>query len=450
MSSVLRFSNCSVVVVSLCCVRSFGSSCCYLCAHDPGVLPMSHSYRVIESDFSELSSASSRRRSIEYRVGSSRRAVEASSGELDGLRLVSFVCKSSNLFSYLRGNGIFSVLINHFAACESLGVAYSRPCSGSVGRGTVLFKCDRFSGRGVSSVGTQYRLFGGMLSYWWIVDNDPEFFSGLYRGVSSGLCYLRRIDICSDHSEDLMGLVSNSVRRGTVHCFKNHLRGYGVVDGVSFSDKRLGRQTSFFNSVKKSCTFRVCTLYSGHRKNSDCVISFYDKSLEQESRDNLWIDNTRIEISLYGNRVPGVAGKYDDLMKELLYSLTFCRGEMIGQHFRHTVFTFLLFSHIQFSSTVRNRLSPFVRTCTWSPWYSDLFKAYMFGTVVNTSFDESSLLSFLSTLKEDPSRLLTVLDRPSNLGSLESLEKVCKKEESSESLEFEEFDLSEECKKPLE
>ncbi len=425
-----------MVSVSYLSVRSFCSSASCLCVRDPGILPVSHSYRVIESDFSELSSPSSRRRSIEYLVGSSRRGVEVSSGELDGLRFVSFVCESSNLFMCLRSNGISSFLINHFAECERLGVSYSKPSSCDLQanlsdlRGTVLFKCDRFSGvrkRKFSDVsspskGTQYRLFGGMLSYWWIVDNDPVFFSGLYSGVVSGLCHLRRLDLCSDHSEDLMGLVSGSVRRGTVHCFKSHLRGYGILDGVSFSDKRLGRQTSFFTGIKKSSTFRVNTLYSGHRKSSDCVISFYDKSLEQESRDNLWVDNTRIEISLYGNRVSGVAGKYEPLMNELLYSLTLPRGEMIGQYLRHTVFTFLLFSHIQFSSTVRDRLSPFASTHRWSPWYSDLFKAYMSGTVVTTSFDEATLLSFLSTLKDEPSRLLTILDRPSNLASLESLE----------------------------
>lgn len=46
------------------------------------------------------------------------------------------------------------------------------------------------------------------------------------------MCQILRLDICCDHSEDLMGPITQSIKKGRVHGYKSHLQGVGEVDGT--------------------------------------------------------------------------------------------------------------------------------------------------------------------------------------------------------------------------
>ena len=195
-----------------------------------------HTFRIVEEE------KVFRRTSIEYLIGHSSKPAQIRTCEIDGLNVVNFTSSSKRLFSTLLEHGRNSRYITHFAECESRDEKYTafstkrvlfqrrtyisdkkreNPCSSE---GPEV--CNTSSGKSqITKNACQYRLEGGMLSYYWISENDPTFFSQLSSALDLGLCEVKRLDICVDHSEDLMPLLSEDIKCGRVNGFGRDLRG---------------------------------------------------------------------------------------------------------------------------------------------------------------------------------------------------------------------------------
>lgn len=84
---------------------------------------------------------------------------------------------------------------------------------------------------------SQYRIFGGADKIREINDYDAEFFIKILQAIDLNICKLRRIDICCDHSEDLMALISEDIKKKRVTTNCGQIRGIGTLDGNPLLDE---------------------------------------------------------------------------------------------------------------------------------------------------------------------------------------------------------------------
>jgi hypothetical protein len=314
-----------------------------------------------------------------------------------------------NLFESLEKAGISSPLISHFAQSKRRDKAYC-----DVRSDKTLFVKSRFlshkhdmkSKIEASNLLTiQYRLSGGMSTFHNIIEYDPDLFPNILKSIDKKLCKITRLDMCIDLSSDIMGLVSENVKKGRVNSFGSHLRGYGVLNGKPFSNEFVGRRSKFYKNFKDdSCKLTLETLYCGHRKETPCVLVFYDKELKSRKRHVAHLAATRVEIRLYS----GKDDRYSFIIRKLLESITY--KEKMGQFLRHILFTQLLFLHIHFSSVQRG--SKFFNSLTnWCSWWQELFQVNFKACLVEKSDFIPLLpkiLDDLSTFKSTPSNILNL------------------------------------------
>lgn len=357
-----------------------------------------------------------KRTTLSYKTGHASKVAEIRTSELDALSLLFLSSRTSKLFESIASAGFISNLIEHFAECERKDVRYSDPRSGKVlfekghildSRLTVRSSSTSNPGLSFESVNplvTQYRLSGGMSTFYNIVEYDPEFFPNIIKGIDQKLCKITRLDMCIDLSDDIMNLVSDSVKKGRVNGFGCNLKGYGLLNGVPFKNRFVGRRSAFYKVFKKeNCKFSLETLYCGHPMNNSCVLVFYDKKQESSKRQVNYLDGTRVEIRLYS----GKDGKYSSIINELLKSITQKVNFKMGQFLRHAFFTQLLFSHIHFSNSQKVS-NPFESLESWAGWWEELFKVKYKACLTNQnefSVLLPNILSNLNTLKENPSNI---------------------------------------------
>ena len=254
-------------------------------------------------------------------MGHASKVSEIRTSELDAVSLLfltfnsapnqslrDWLARGQNLFKTLEKCSITSLLIAHFAKCESESRAYSDPSSGKklFMKGYIKDKRSPGSVEGAmsktvsvvsssDSLITQYRLSGGMSTFHNIVGYDADFFPAILKGINDNICKITRLDMCIDFSEDIMGLVSDNVKKGRVSSFGSNLKGYGYVNGNPFSNEFVGRRSSFYNQFKEAnCKFSLQTLYCGHPRNTPCVLVFYDKRLESSKNHVSYLDSTRV------------------------------------------------------------------------------------------------------------------------------------------------------------
>lgn len=172
----------------------------------------------------------------------------------------------------------------------------------------------------------------------------------------------------------------------------------------------VGKNSSFYKLFKKKdCKLVLDTLYCGHPKKNPCVIVFYNKKKESSKRHINYLDNTRVEIRLYA----GKTEKYTFLINKLLESVTYKEKGKMGEFLRHSVFTQLLFSHINFS-TIQRATDTFKSIKSWAGWWEELFKVKYKACLANQSeFEESlpSILANLRLLKKTPSLVFSLFDK---------------------------------------
>ena len=347
--------------------------------------------------------------------------------ELSGISMLTMSSNSDYLFTALMNHGITSDLIRHFSRCERIGRGYEHPSI----RSSVLFVLNNHKEK--SNQGTclsylssrkvqQYRLNGGMASYYWISQNDPHFFSGLYKGVVSGLCKVGRLSICIDHTEDLMEPLAQDIKCGSVHAYNSHLRGCGTLDSQPFK-KRVGSQSEYYQRIKSSPDFRLNTLYCGEERHTSCMVVFYyigthnkvvrdrcSNDLSQMSFAQHSCARTRIEIRLSAYR----DSRYSSILDALLYSVSLGRESSAGQLIRHSLFTCLLFSHVSFARAKRRKSnSPCINPFNWSDWYLSLFKVCLSGCYRGAwrsllKLNPEEFISLLPEIKKNPKRVFEI------------------------------------------
>lgn len=369
-----------------------------------------------------------KRTTLSYLVGHASKVAEIRTSELDALSLLFLSSKTKNLFENLVSAGFNSTLIEHFAECERQGVPYSDPRSGKT-----LFVKGHFleplstenspnpalqdseynpvvSVESSNPLITQYRLSGGMSTFYNIVEYDADFFPNILKGIDQKFCKITRLDMCTDLSDDIMSLVSDSVKKGRVNSFGCNLKGFGLLNGVPFNDRFVGKWSAFYKTFKKeNCKFSLETLYCGHPQRNSCVIVFYDKRKEASKRHVNYLDGTRIEIRLYS----GKDDKYSPIINELLKSLTQRDSFKVGQFLRHAFFTQLLFSHINFSNS-KEAVNPFESLKSWAGWWEELFKVKYKACLTNKNEFYSllpSILSNLRSLKANPLNIFGFYNR---------------------------------------
>lgn len=380
----------------------------------------------IEKRCTQILSQRDSRTCITYPIGHNTEHVETiRTCELDGLNVLDLSCKSTKLFSVLANSGIRSNLISHFADCERFDQRYTalsdkrvlfnrdlcqeKPCD------TKLSVCRDFYNLQLVN---QYRLNGGMTSCRWIIEHDPDFFEGIYRAVLRGFCAIKRLDICADHSEDLMPWVNEDVKLGCVNGFKSHLRGSGISNNTPFFNQSIGPRSASGQLLKSFPDFHINRLHCGEARTSSCKVVFYNKTKEVATvKSEQSEEKTRIQLTLFPR--PCIAKlcsqlEHVELANTLLYTMTLPDNDRRGHHVRHVIFTTLLFSRIVFTRSKYNKSTPFNSLSTWSPWYRKLFKAYLSYCMQNQNskytfpYNENSLLPFLADLKAHPGSIVNI------------------------------------------
>lgn len=428
-SPLLKKSQLCRNPVSVCILLSLKRYYVMSYSFEPGFKNLSSGFEYIEENFKETTrTVESSRKALRYRSSTFSGDNTLNVSEIDSLSFASFSVSSSsrNLFTSLCEKGLTSPLIDHFAHCESENLSYTSPypdrfCG-------VLFKHDPLSTNpellsrffSVPSEDFtspplfcyQYRINGGMSTFSRIKRLDPSFFECLSRAIDLRLCIIRRLDLCMDCSEDFMPFVSKDVRLGRTSTFKTNIRGFGTLDGSTFSNELLGRQSKMSSAIKKSSSFHLDSLYFGNPRRTNCVVLFYDKKKEQLERKSLsHFGETRIEIRLYST---SRSCKYTPLMNTL-FRCSLSSGESDNsQLLRHLIFTSLLFSHACFTVSQKFSVSSLfsdINNPKWSPWFQDLFFACL-----NDFFERENILvvskatffNRLSSYKQTPSSILDI------------------------------------------
>lgn len=339
--------------------------------------------------------------------------------------------KDHKLFTLLLREGICSPLISYFADCELKGKKYTTFSSTSVllkynlceqriaepafltRKGNLFKKGDK-----CSQLAGVYRLYGGTVSFSWIRNNDPVFFKCIYEAVTRGLCAIRRLDLQADHSEDLLSLLNEDVRLGRVNTFKSHLRGSGICNNIAFNNQPLGSRSSTSKLLRGFSGFRVDTLCCGEVRANSCVLTFARKNKETTCtyKHEQNHEGALIKLSFFPQRSHANSIRLATL---LFYTTTLEKHDQRGQHVRDIIFAGLLFSRVVFCRKVSTKSTSHFNLNAWSPWYSKLFKSYMYvlyctqetENVPVFAFSEKNVLPLLGKLRFDFAILIKICNK---------------------------------------
>jgi len=190
--------------------------------NDPYFTP--HHIRVDENTifYEQTTKLAMSRGVISYNLGESEKRISVRTAELDSLAFLSFNSSNRNLFKTLIDHKLSSKIIKHFADCEDNNLPYNLPNTLVTGN-TIIKRVNH---------GNVYRFYGSIPIIQRIVHLDSLFFTHLLKGIKLKLCYIARVDLATDLSEDFMDLVSSSIKGGRVHTFGSGLRGYGTINGL--------------------------------------------------------------------------------------------------------------------------------------------------------------------------------------------------------------------------
>ena len=365
-----------------------------------------------------------KRVTIKYRIGDSTTDAELRTCEVDALSLFSLLSTSKRLFTVLEETGLSSPLLHHFATCEKTSLS-ENPTYTLPGTERTIFVANRAFQPDTNAqkykeaseekrpelLNTSYKLSGGMDTIQVIATKDPIFFHTLYMAIIQNLCSISQLDLCADYQQDMMQLVSDSVKKGRVHSFGAHLSGYGPISGKHFEKAFLGRRGAFYKRFsRKDCKFTLETLYCGSRRSHPISFCFYDKRAQSsrvEHQEHL--DSTRIEVRLHVKKDKNCHGIALTLFKSLFLEN--------GRFLRHIIFTWILFSRINFSTTVRkqkkgsnpskNKNNSWAGH-SWAGWWQNLFKVYTSVLGEQQQISEN-FLNDLAKMRANPKEALPLL-----------------------------------------
>lgn len=350
------------------------------------------------------------RTEISYHLGDSNNNSSYYSSEIDGLNMV-LTSSASKLFTRLVENNIESPLVKHFSLCEQKDIRYTSPYSDK-SSGNELFRYDAHRMQD-NNLEHRYSLCQGVSCFFLISKHDPLFFRALLKALHKDLFRVGRLDICIDLSDNLMPFISKSSKEGKIKPFGAGLTGYGKLNGKACKKIKLGSNTVFFKSLKKTDVLELETLYRGHYAATPCVVGFYDKKKqEMVKHERVHKNETRIELRLFNTKDSDF--KYREIIFELMLSACYSPSDcQKGQFIRHFFFVGILFSHIVFCR-VKDKKGSLESQANWSNWYRELYSASMeacqlWAETLNVEFDLP--FEVLSKVKDNPNILLEYLPK---------------------------------------
>lgn len=215
--------------------------------------------------------------------------------------------KKKNFFSKLKillhNKKRDSLLVNHFAKCEKLNLAYTDPelpFETLLKRTNVNFATNFTEHQ---KIGTYYSTNGGQRVIERIIELDKDFFLfiSLFSesheatepyGIKLEVC---RFDLCSKLTEPIMPRVTDQVKKGHVWGNGCHLYAIGTLNNEPFS-ARVGRQSKAYPKIQDPNNLQIESLYVGDNERAFRVL-FYDKAKEVFKKGKSLSEiNTHVEL----------------------------------------------------------------------------------------------------------------------------------------------------------